>query len=113
MWYRGNTHTHTNNSDGDSTPLAVATTYRDLGYNFVVITDHNKLTDVDTLNAQLQVPGQFLVIKGEEVTDSFGGKPVHLNGINNASSVNPQHGTDVLSTMENNLNAIRQSGGLQ
>jgi uncharacterized protein (TIGR03437 family) len=92
--------------------LAVATTYRDFGYNFVVITDHNKLTDVEILNAQLQVLGQFLVIKGEEVTDSFAGKPVHLNGINLTSSVNPQHGADVLSTMENDLSAIRQAGGL-
>lgn len=111
-WYRGNTHTHTTNSDGDSSPLAVASWYKNDGYNFLFITDHNKLTDVDTLNAQLGVPGQFMVMRGEEVTDSFNGKPVHLNGLNNASNVAPQHGTAVLSTMENDLTAIRQAGGL-
>src|SRR5450432_515060 len=71
VWYRGNTHTHTNNSfDGESSPLAVASTYKELGYNFLFITDHNKLTSVDSVNAELAVPGQFLVIRGEEVTDS-------------------------------------------
>lgn len=112
QWYRGNTHTHTNNSDGDSSPEAVAERYRSLGYNFVVITDHNKLTDVDTLNEQLGVPGTFLVMKGEEITDSFSGKQVHLNAINSTSLVAPQHGNSVLNTIENNLAAIRQAGGL-
>src|SRR5258708_958894 len=60
QWYRGNTHTHTNNSDGDSSPHDVAERYKSLGYNFVVITDHNKLTDVDSLNAELGSPGEFL-----------------------------------------------------
>lgn len=112
QWYRGNTHTHTNNSDGDSSPEQVAESYKALGYNFVVITDHNKLTDVDSLNSQLGSPGQFLVMKGEEVTDSFSGKPVHINGINNSASVSPQHGSDVLSTINNDLAALRAAGGL-
>jgi uncharacterized protein (TIGR03437 family) len=112
QWYRGNTHAHTNNSDGDSSPEAVAESYRSLGYNFVVITDHNKLTDVDTLNAQLGIPGTFLVIKGEEITDSYSGKQVHLNALNSSSVVAPQHGNSVLNTIENNLAAIRQAGGL-
>jgi uncharacterized protein (TIGR03437 family) len=112
QWYRGNTHTHTTESDGDSTPAAVAARYKSLGYNFVVISDHNKLTDVDGLNTDLGVPGEFLVMKGEEVTDNFGAKPVHLIAINNIANVNPQHGSDVTSTIENNLSAIRQAGGL-
>jgi len=112
QWYRGNTHAHTSDSDGDSSPEAVAERYRSLGYNFVVITDHNKLTEVDTLNQQLGIPGTFLVMKGEEVTDSYSGKQVHLNALNNSSVVAPQHGNSVLNTIENNLTAIRQAGGL-
>jgi uncharacterized protein (TIGR03437 family) len=112
-WYRGNAHTHTNNSfDGDSTPVAVATAYRELGYNFLFITDHNKLTDVDSVNSQVGIPGQFLVIKGEEVTDSFSGKPVHLIGMNNSLAVAPQHGVSVLNTIDNDVNAIAQAGGI-
>ena len=50
-WYKGNLHTHTLNSDGDSTPHEVATWYREHGYQFLVLTDHNHLTDVFGLNA--------------------------------------------------------------
>ena len=50
-WYKGNTHTHTLNSDGDSTPDAVVQWYREHGYQFLVLTDHNFLTSVDGLNA--------------------------------------------------------------
>jgi uncharacterized protein (TIGR03437 family) len=112
QWYRGNTHTHTNNSDGDSSPESVAARYKSLGYNFVVITDHNKLTEVDSLNEQLGEPGSFLVMKGEEVTDSWNGKPVHLNAINNPGVVYPQHGNSVLNTIDNDLAAIQAAGGL-
>ena len=111
-WYRGNTHTHTTNSDGDSSPLAVASRYKQLGYNFVVITDHNRLTDVDALNAEVGIPNQFLVMRGVEVTDNWNGKPVHINGLNNISNVLPQHGNSVIDTINNNVAAIRQAGGL-
>ena len=46
-WFKGNTHTHTLNSDGDSTPDEVVRWYRDHSYHFLVLTDHNFLTDVD------------------------------------------------------------------
>src|SRR5215208_50623 len=60
-WYKGNTHTHTLNSDGDSTPDEVVRWYREHGYQFLVITDHDKITIVDG--------GGLLLIPGEEVTD--------------------------------------------
>ena len=50
-WYKGNLHTHTLNSDGDSTPHEVATWYREHGYQFLVLTDHNHFTDPAGLNA--------------------------------------------------------------
>ena len=46
-WYKGNTHTHTLNSDGDSTPEDVVRWYREHEYNFLVLTDHNFLTNVE------------------------------------------------------------------
>lgn len=42
-WWRGNTHTHTLWSDGDDFPEAVAEWYRQNGYHFLAITDHNTL----------------------------------------------------------------------
>jgi uncharacterized protein (TIGR03437 family) len=112
VWFKGSTHTHTSNSDGDSSPYAVAARYKELGYNFVVLTDHNRLTEVGGLNTQLGVPNQFLVMQGEEVTDYWNSRPVHLNALNNQTLVQPQHGGDVLATIENNFAAIRQAGGL-
>ena len=44
-WFRGNTHTHSLNSDGDSPPDSLARWYRDHGYSFLFITDHETLTD--------------------------------------------------------------------
>src|SRR6185295_7719102 len=86
--------------------------YKELGYNFVFLTDHNRVTDVDSLNATLGEAGQFLVMKGEEVTDSWSGKPVHINSLNNQVAVQPQHGTSVLNTIENDAAAIRGAGGV-
>src|SRR5262245_21110769 len=80
-WYKGYTHTHTLNSDGDSTPDEVTRWYREHGYRFLVLSDHNVLTGVDGLNAVHGMSEQFLLIKGEELTDRFGDKPIHINGL--------------------------------
>jgi hypothetical protein len=42
-WYKGNLHTHTLNSDGDSTPDEVTTWYREHGYNFLVQNNVNEI----------------------------------------------------------------------
>ncbi len=111
-WYKGNLHTHTLNSDGDSTPHEVATWYREHGYQFLVLSDHNYLTDPAGLNAVVGAPEKFLLIPGEEVSDSFEKKPVHLNAYNLGKLVPPQQGTSVSDTIRNNVNAIRQAGAV-
>ena len=111
-WYKGNTHTHTLNSDGDSTPDEVVRWYREHGYHFVVLTDHNFLTSTDALNALHGADDKFLVMKGEEVTDRFGGKPLHINGLDMSRKVEPQGGTSVLDTLNRNVAAIRGAGGI-
>lgn len=39
-FYRGNLHTHSTHSDGDLSPEAVCRFYRDMGYDFIALTDH-------------------------------------------------------------------------
>ena len=112
QWYKGNTHTHTVNSDGDSTPDEVVRWYREHGYNFLVLTDHNYLTKVEGLNAVHGAEGKFIVIQGEEVTDEFGDKPIHINGLNVRQVVMPQHGDSIISTIQNNVDAIREVEGV-
>ncbi len=111
-WYKGNTHTHTLNSDGDSTPDEVVRWYREHGYHFLVLTDHNFLTNVAALNALHGADEQFLVIKGEEVTDRFEGKPIHVNGLDVNELVEPQGGSSVVETMQKNVDAIRAVEGI-
>jgi hypothetical protein len=111
-WYKGNTHTHTLNSDGDSTPDEVVRWYREHGYDFVVLTDHNFLTSVDGLNALHGAAEQFLVVKGEEVTDAFEKRPLHINGLDVSTQVAPQHGSSVADVLQRNVDAIRRANGI-
>ncbi|MCX6594714.1 MAG: hypothetical protein NTZ56_24640 [Acidobacteria bacterium] len=43
-WWKGNLHTHTLWSDGDNFPDLVAEWYRDHGYHFLALSDHNLLS---------------------------------------------------------------------
>jgi predicted metal-dependent phosphoesterase TrpH len=61
-WYRGNLHTHTTNSDGRLKPVDAVTWYRTHGYDFMVITDHDLLTDVSGMSDE-----HFLVLPGVEI----------------------------------------------
>jgi hypothetical protein len=111
-WFKGNLHTHTLNSDGDSTPDDVVRWYREHGYHFLVLTDHNYLTSVDGLNALHGADGKFLVVRGEEVTDRFGDKPIHVNGLDPARFVKPPGGTSVAGMLQNMVDAIRAARGV-
>jgi len=57
--YKGNLHTHTNQSDGKLSPQDVITLYKNRGYSILSITDHNKCVP-------LYETGIFL-IKGAEI----------------------------------------------
>ena len=111
-WYKGNTHTHTLNSDGDSTPDDVVRWYREHGYQFLVLTDHNHLTSVDGLNALHGADEKFLIVKGEEVSDRFAGKQLHVNGLDVAHKVDPQGGQSVVDVLQRNVDAIRREQGV-
>jgi hypothetical protein len=111
-WYKGNTHTHTLNSDGDSTPDDVVRWYREHAYQFLVLTDHNFLTSVDGLNALHGADERFLVVKGEEVTSSAEGKPVHVNSLDGGRRLGPQAGGSILDVLQRSVDAIRGVSGV-
>ncbi len=112
QWYKGNTHTHTINNGGDSTPDEVVTWYRTHGYQFLVLTDHNFLTNVDGLNAIHAGDEKFLVVRGEEVTARAGDKPVHINGLDLKRLVEADNGTVPLETLQRNIDNIRAASGI-
>ena len=103
-WFRGNTHTHTLESDGDSTPRNIATWYATHGYDFLVITDHDKVTRL--------ADAPLLLIPGEEITDRLPKKPLHVNAIGIESPIAPQKGTTVVDVLQRNVRAVRDAGGI-
>lgn len=42
-WWKGNIHTHSYWSDGDHYPEFIAAWYKEHGYNFLAVTEHNRL----------------------------------------------------------------------
>lgn len=111
-WYKGNTHTHTINSDGDSTPDEVVNWYRTHGYQFLVLTDHNFLTNVDGLNALHAADEKFLVVRGDEVSGRVGQKPVHVNGLDLSRLIDANSGTTVAETLQRYIDGVRAASGV-
>ena len=125
-WYKCNTHTHTSafpGSDANGSPEFVAEWYRTHGYQCVVITDHEHLTDVSSLNQKYG--SEFLVIKGQEVTDSVrapnrrdGVRHTHMNGIGLEKLDKPiipagkAQGTSATESYQRSLAAIDAAGGI-
>ena len=112
-WFKGNIHTHTNESDGDSSPERVVSLYKRHEYDFLVLSDHNHLTvlkhghDDRHTNSPLMIPG-------EEVTVALnkGKTAVHINGIGITRVVEPIDATTIISTLQANINTILEAGGI-
>jgi len=150
-WYRGNLHTHSLWSDGDHFPEVILAGYRDRGYDFVSMSDHNVLADSErwlslndveggeaTLDEYVRLfgeawverrpdsvgglevrlkrfdeyagrvaePGRFLVLQGEEISDRFESRPLHVNVTNLVAFIPPQRGTSVRDVLQRNIDAV-------
>ncbi len=55
--FRGQLHAHTTNSDGKQSPVQVVTAYRNAGYHFAAITDHNYHTADPGVSGIVLIPG--------------------------------------------------------
>lgn len=65
-----------------------------------------RLKTFDEVAAKLAEPGKFLLIQGEEVSDSFKGLPLHLCVANLKEMLPPFRGDSVYDTLQNNVNAL-------
>lgn len=85
QWYRGNTHSHSTESDGKLPVAERFAAYREAGYDFLVLTDHRKVNDVQAYSTS-----DFLAISGSEVHPSnpYGGATYHIVAINIHEPVN-------------------------
>ncbi|WP_156040628.1 CehA/McbA family metallohydrolase [Chondromyces apiculatus] len=79
VFQRGNLHTHSARTDGDSPAQVVIDWYRTHGYQFLALTDHN--TYLDGARPPEVQDHDFVVIPGEEITMVAAMQPVHVNAI--------------------------------
>ena len=86
--YKGDTHLHTNCSDGEGSPFEVACAYREIGCDFIVVTDHHKYwPSVQAQEEVAAVTKAFTVIRGEEVHNMDMGY-FHIINMGGNTSVN-------------------------
>ncbi len=97
-WWRGNLHTHTTESDGVFTPEEVVADYERRGYDFLAITEHDRLS---IRLSQLQTGTKMTLLPGCEV----GGGP-HILAIGISGEVKPS------SDRQGVIQAINQQGGI-
>ena len=104
-WFKGNLHTHTNKSDGDSSPETVVDWYSKNKYDFLVLSDHNHLTILDSDQTKL------LLIPGEEITLNLP-YTIHVNAIGIKKVIEPTIRPTKVKTLQANIDNIINSGGL-
>ncbi len=82
-WYKGNTHTHTLWSDGDAAPELAAAWYRDHGYHFLVLSDHNVLSQGERWFPISEAPGSRLTTERvDDLIARFGSANVETRETN-------------------------------
>ena len=156
-WYKGNTHTHSLWSDGNDFPDMIVDWYKEQGYDFLALSDHNllsrgekwmkvasvekrrkvgktgtldrymerfgeewvelrgegdarevRLKTLEEIRPEFEEEEKFLLIEAEEITDKFRQYQVHINAVNLAEPIKPQHGESVVETMRKNLQMVEE-----
>jgi hypothetical protein len=109
-WVKGNTHAHTSNSDGNEVPRRVMRWYQDHGYHFLVITDHDMITETRSLDSDPN--DDFILIPGQEITLRVGDARTHVCALNPSRPAMAAVGKTVVETLQNEIDAARTVGAL-
>ncbi len=98
--FRGDTHIHTNGSDGLEDPFTVACNYRRAGFDFIAVTDHHKMPPSVELKREIDpLTDEFTVFRGEEVHNKSMGY-FHIVNFDGEISVN-----DIIETDDDFVNS--------
>ncbi|MCE5342369.1 MAG: hypothetical protein LLF96_02115 [Eubacteriales bacterium] len=84
-FWKGNLHCHTTMSDGVKTPREAIALYRRLGYNFLAITDHRRVTVPES-----HVEEGMLLLPGIELDYNLPEEVVHIVGFGMTSDLLPR-----------------------
>jgi len=106
-WYKGNLHTHSHGfKESPHSASNALKWYADHGYDFLCMTEHDHLVDYD-FDRLLLIPGQEV---GKAMKSQKG--TVHINGFGITRTVEFVDAWDVLPTIQANVNAVIEAGGL-
>ena len=112
-WYRATRTPTRSTATATRTPDDVVRWYREHGYQFLVLTDHNFLTSVDGLNALHGADEQFLVDQRRRGHRPAAGQAdSHQRPRRVRGRSTPQHGATVVDVVQRNVDAIRKAGGV-
>jgi hypothetical protein len=81
-WFKGNTHTHTLWSDGDGAPEISVAWYKEHGYQFLVLSDHNIFQDSERwFPIADDGKGRLKPDELEQIINQFGADAVQLREV--------------------------------
>jgi len=66
-----------------------------------------RLRRFSEVDEKLGLPGEFLLIQGEEISDKFGKQPIHMNAHNLRDMIPPRGGESVQEVIQNNFDAVQ------
>jgi hypothetical protein len=107
---KGNLHTHSLESDGDAPPEEVYRFYRDHGYQFLALTDHNHVVQPRTYR-HLERP-RFKMLPAEEVTMTAEGREVHVNALCIKKKIDGGTFATKKQALEHAIDATHAQGGI-
>jgi hypothetical protein len=65
-----------------------------------------RLKTYEEYSGRFSVSNKFLVIRSEEISDGYDGKPVHVNATNLRERIEPHGGSSVFDVMQRNVRAV-------
>jgi hypothetical protein len=100
QWFKGSLHTHSTQSDGKLSPAENMQWHAEHGYNFVGITDHNRVTDPLAFTSA----PPLLAIPSTEISTRRGAVEYHVVGIGvnelpAAAGSDPQAAIDAINAL--------------
>ena len=112
IWAKGNTHTHTTISDGNASPEEVVKWYKDHGYQFLVLSDHDRMAPLEFFDKHTDA--NFILIPGIElsVLSKRGNHSIHINAIGNRSPLTAIRRSQAAEALFQNIEQIRKAGAI-
>ncbi len=109
-WLKGNLHAHTSETDGQLSPDEVAKLYRENGYDFLGIADHNKVVIPNKLDEMIYIPCEEIDIPLLMQSDNVP-RWIHLVAVNISQGLelSPEQKADL--KPKDVIEMINQRGG--